>query len=151
MRSFFFLLLLAAATLAGYQYYHRRSAAAVAAGQPSSVPWLDSAPLTKAIALDSGPVVPQHLKWTSDPRWVRALEEGAATMQKAIALYEWQEAEGGDPIRFRREKKELYQALSPIIEGLEEMKLEFAQNPGVLGNLNRKLAQFSAATSGVLR
>jgi hypothetical protein len=149
MRTLLLLLVLAGAVYGGYLYYQAKLAAALELS--ADPPMVDAAPAVKTEPLEAEPMVPVHLLWTQDPRWQRALDEGELAMQKAIALYKWQEAEGGDPIRFRREKLELYRALSPIIEGLEQMKLEYPKNPGVLGNLNLQLRKFSAATSGVLR
>ena len=72
-------------------------------------------------------------------------------MKRALKLYEWQEEEGGDPLRFRREKEELVHLFQPIIAGLEEMKRENISNIGIVGNLQKKINRFSEAISGVLR
>ncbi|NQU47886.1 MAG: hypothetical protein HQ519_04510 [Planctomycetes bacterium] len=113
--------------------------------------YVDPAPFEAAEALDGGPMIPDHLRWTLDQRWNRAEEEGEEALKRAIKMYEWHENEGGDPLRFRREKEELVKIFEPIIAGLEEMKLENVGNTGVIGNLQKKIDRFSAAISGVLR
>ncbi len=113
--------------------------------------WVDTAPIQAAEELDSGPMIPEHLRWTLDPRWVKSEEEGQPAWDRAVKLYEWHENEGGDPIRLRKEKEALLKILNPIIQGLEEMKLEYAENTGVVGNLQKKIDRYSAAISGVLR
>lgn len=113
--------------------------------------WVDSAPLESAEELDGGPMVPEHLRWTLDPRWQKSELEGKEAWERALKLHEWHENEGGDPLRFRREKEELLVVLNPIIHGLEEMKLEYAGNTGVIGNLQKAIDRYSVAISGVLR
>ncbi len=120
--------------------------------KPKPVPeYVDSAPFEAAEEVESGPMVPEHLRWTLDPRWQESEAKGDAAWDKAVKLYEWHENEGGDPLRLRREKEELLATLEPIIKGLEEMKAEYEGNTGVIGNLQKKIDRYSAAISGVLR
>lgn len=120
--------------------------------KPKPTPeWVDTAPAEAAEELDTGPMVPEHLRWKLDPRWKASEKEGAEAWERAVKLHEWHENEGGDPIRLRREKEELLKILGPIIHGLEEMKLEYKGNTGVEGNLQKMIDRYSVAISGVLR
>jgi hypothetical protein len=67
------------------------------------------------------------------------------------ALYRWQEEVGGDPLRFRSEKKEIYEKLEPILEKLIGLKAELAGHPGAAGLIEVRIREFSGALSGVLR
>ena len=78
--------------------------------------WVDTAPAQAAEEIDSGPMIPEHLRWTLDPRWVKSENEGQPAWDRAVKLYEWHENEGGDPLRLRREKEELLKILNPIIQ-----------------------------------
>jgi cob(I)alamin adenosyltransferase len=89
--------------------------------------------------------------WTLDERWILAETEGAALLEQMRELYRWQEEEGGDPLRFRSEKKEIYQKLEPIQEKLIGLKAELAGHPGAAGLIEQRIREFSGALSGVLR
>jgi hypothetical protein len=149
MRAFLFILILAAVAWGANVFYQERKEIYDEVPPPPVI--TDSAPLAASEKVDTGPMIPEHLKWTLDPRWQAAEEEGEKGMKRALKLYEWQEEEGGDPLRFRREKEELVHLFQPIIAGLEEMKRENISNIGIVGNLQKKIDRFSAAISGVLR
>lgn len=111
----------------------------------------DTAPATVAKPLESEPALPAHLMWTQDERWQLAETEGVALLGQMRDLYRWQEEEGGDPLRFRSEKKEIYGKLEPILENLIGLKAELAGHPGAAGLVEVRIREFSGAMSGVLR
>ncbi len=139
--------LFAAAVGAFLFYQHRLAEAQV---KPEVV-HEDSAPPVVADPLESEPALPDHMLWTLDERWILAETEGAALLEQMRELYRWQEEEGGDPLRFRSEKKEIYQKLEPIQEKLIGLKAELAGHPGAAGLIEQRIREFSGALSGVLR
>jgi hypothetical protein len=139
--------LFAAAVGAFLFYQHRLTEAQV----KSEVIHEDTAPPVVADPLKSEPALPSHLLWTQDERWILAQTEGAALLEQMRALYRWQEEVGGDPLRFRSEKKEIYEKLEPILEKLIGLKAELAGHPGAAGLIEVRIREFSGALSGVLR
>ena len=111
----------------------------------------DTAPATVAEPLEAPPNLPEHLLWTLDERWQRAEGEGAEILEQIRELYRWQEEEGGDPLRFRREKKELAEKLDPVLQGLLTLQAELDHHPGAVGLIEVRVREYSGAMSGVLR
>ncbi len=149
MRGLLFALLLAGFGFGAWTFYQAKLAESQE--RPLEKEWVDDAPVTIAKPLDTGSSVPKHLEWKLDPRWIAAEEEGAALMQQLLELYRWQEEEGGDPLRFRREKEEIGAGITPILEGLTALKAELAHHPGAAGNVEERIRELSTAMSGVLR
>jgi hypothetical protein len=128
-------------------YQHRLGEAKV----KSELVHEDSAPPVVAQPLKSQPALPTQLLWTQDERWQLAKTEGAALLEQMRELYRWQEEVGGDPLRFRSEKKEIYEKLEPILEKLIGLKSELVGHPGATGLIEQRIREFSKALSGVLR
>jgi len=149
MRALLFILILGGAAYGSWTYYQAKLAKS--REEPPKKEWVDEAPVTIAQPLETGPQVPKHLEWKLDPRWIAAEEEGTALMEQLRELYRWQEEEGGDPLRFRREKEEIGAGIRPILEGLAALKAELAHHPGAAGNVEERIREFSTAMSGVLR
>ena len=137
-----------ASAIAAFLFYQHRMAEAQV--KPEVV-HEDSAPPVIAQPLENEPALPTHMLWTLDERWQLAQTEGEALLLQMRELYRWQEEEGGDPLRFRSEKKEIYEKLEPILEKLIGLKAELAGHPGAAGLIEVKIREFSGALSGVLR
>lgn len=137
-----------AAAIGAFLFYQQRLEASKV--KPNVV-HQDTAPPTVAEPLDAEPAIPAHMLWTTDERWQAAETEGVALLEQMRELYRWQEEEGGDPLRFRSEKKEIYEKLEPILENLIGLKAELAGHPGAAGLVEVRIREFSGAMSGVLR
>jgi len=148
MRGLFLMAALFASAIGAFLFYQHRLAEAQVKPE---VDYQDSAPPDVAVPLESQPALPVQLLWTVDERWVLAQTEGSALLDRMRALYRWQEDEGGDPLRFRREKKEIYEKLEPILEKLIGLKAELAGHPAAAGRIEQRIREFSGALSGVLR
>lgn len=137
-----------ASAIGAFLFYQHRLAEAKVKPEPD---YRDGAPAIVAQPLKSEPALPEHLLWTQDERWQLAETEGVAALEQMRALYRWQEEEGGDPLRFRSEKKEIYEKLEPIVEKLIGLKAELAGHPGAAGLIEVRIREFSGAMAGVLR
>ena len=149
MRSILLMGALFAAAIGAFFYYQQRLESTKV--KPKPVVHQDSAPASVATPLESTPNLPKELMWKLDERWTLSEERGKELIQEVRDLYEWQENVGGDPLRFRSEKKRLLKEMEPILEGLNALKAELAPNPGAAGLVETRIREFSNAMSGVLR
>ncbi|MCH2100588.1 MAG: hypothetical protein MK209_01500 [Planctomycetes bacterium] len=149
MRPIIAMAALFVAAIAAFIFYQQRLAANE---RKLGVPvHQDTAPAEVAEPLAPPPALPDHMLWTLDERWQRADREGEEILGQIRELYRWQEEEGGDPIRFRREKKGLSEKLGPLLEGLLALQVELERHPGAAGVVEVRIREFSGAMSGVLR
>ena len=149
MRAILTMAALFAAAVGSFLFYQYR----LAEHEPKDGPpaHQDSAPPTVAQPLDAPPALPTQMLWKVDPRWQAAESEGKPLLEEIRELYRWQEEEGGDPLRFRTEKKRLAEALGPLVQGLTALQAELADNPGASAVIEMRIREFSGAMSGVLR
>ena len=149
MRAILAMTALFAAAIGAFFFYQQRLAAnALKSNTPQHQ---DTAPDQVATPLEAQPNLPRELLWKVNERWIRADNEGKQILEQIRELYRWQEEEGGDPLRFRREKKELAEQLDPVLQGLLTLQAELEHNPGAVGLIEVRVREFSGAMSGVLR
>ena len=149
MRAILAMTALFAVAIGAFFFYQQRlTASELKSKQPQHQ---DTAPDEIATPLEAQPNLPRELLWKVDERWVRAENEGNQILEQIRELYRWQEEEGGDPLRFRREKKELAEQLDPVLQGLLTLQAELEHHPGAVGLIEVRVREFSGAMSGVLR
>lgn len=149
MRAILAMTALFAVAIGAFFFYQERLAASNL--EPKPAVHEDTAPATIAEPLEAQPSLPEHLLWTLDERWQTAETEGKQLLEQIRELYRWQEEEGGDPLRFRREKKELAEKLDPVLQGILTLQTEMEHHPGAVGLIELRVREFSGAMSGVLR
>ena len=88
MRAVLYVLILVVAAWGANTFYQNKKAAHDKAPPPPII--TDSAPFAAPEKIDAGPMIPEHLKWTLDPRWQMAEEEGeaidSAGRERALAV-----------------------------------------------------------------